>query len=855
MLQYMTVKEANKDCLVFFRLGDFYEMFFEDAVTGSRELELTLTGRDCGLAERAPMCGVPYHAVDTYIARLVQKGYRVAVCEQGEENKGLMARSVTRVVTPGTVTDLTGLEDAARRYLLCVCGGADGYGVAYTDLTTGEVNADVLPRDTRTLNDFLLKIRPAEVICNEFVLAESFALDAVAAETVPPFAARVLWAYEEDNARALVEARLHNVRAYAGRPLALAATGALLAYVDETQKKEVKHLVPPGEGTHAAVLTLDANTRRNLELFEGARDRKKHGSLLWVLDKTATAMGARLLRRWMDSPLCDVAAIDGRLDAVEELVNAALTRDNLRAAFARVRDVERLAGKAGMGNLNPRDCLALRDALSAAPAVLAALAPLTAAASAGIRDAFDPVDDVCALLSAAIDEDAPALTKDGGYIRAGYDDRLDKIRNVGAINKELVARMEADERAHTGIKNLKVGYNRIFGYYIEVNRNQLAQVPLYYQRKQTTATGERFITADLKSLETMILSGEEEALKLEAALFEAVAETVTAAIARLQAFARDIAALDVLSALAVVAAGNGYVRPTLSAADPLKIVDGRHPIVERLTGSRGEYVPNNTLFDDETRVSVITGPNMGGKSTYMRQVALIVYMAHLGSFVPARVAAIPLTDRIFTRVGASDDLASGRSTFMVEMTEVAEILSDATSKSLLVLDEIGRGTGTLDGLSIAWAVMEHVSKEVGAKTLFATHYHELTDLESVLPGVKNYRVAAKETQDGVIFLYKIVRGKADKSFGVEVATLAGLPKAVTDRAKALLSKLEMHNLKKVDGKLSAIAAAQPSLFDYHDTVSRTAQEAVDVLKGLAPDRMTPLEALKLLAELVEKVKT
>ncbi len=861
MSQYLRLKEKYGDCLLFFRLGDFYEMFFEDALTASRELEIVLTGRDCGLEERAPMCGVPYHAVDNYIAKLIDKGYKVALCEQLTDpalSKGLVERDVVRIYTAGTIIEESMLDERANNYIVSLYYFDGGVGLAFSDVSTGGFCVMEFQGEGvhQALLDELVRISPNEIIANDSLFVQE------------PLVKRIQSAYRihcEDSRNfepAKAEARLlrhFNISSLSPfgcdkMALAVPAAGALMAYLEETQKNSLAHIRKISVTRRSLFMALDAATRRNLELtkplhFEGS----KRSTLLYLLDKTETAMGARLLRAWIEQPLQNIDEIEARLDAVGELVSSLQGREALGAALDSIYDIERLCSRIAYGTVNARDCVALRASLAKLPAIMELTGKLRAAPYLRIASRLDAMEDIHALLDEAIVDEPPAGVKDGGIIKTGYDAEVDQLREASSNGKDWIARMEADERAATGIKNLKIGYNRIFGYYIDVTKSYQHLVPYNYQRKQTLAGSERYVTPELKELEETITGAEERLIQLEYELFVRVRETLASCIERLQNDATLIAELDVYCALAGAAFENDYCRPKMLANGAISITDGRHPIVER--GAKDGFVPNNTQLDQkENRLLILTGPNMAGKSTYLRQVALIVLMAHIGSFVPAKKASISVVDRIFTRIGASDNLASGQSTFMVEMSEVAGILNNATPRSLLILDEIGRGTSTFDGLSIAWAVLEYIvdSARCGAKALFATHYHELTELEGRLPGIKNYRISVKEVGDDVIFLRRIVRGSADKSFGVQVARLAGLPDDVIARAKELLAQLEAADINRdIMGTCVKDKEDEQQLTLFG---SPKADDIVETLRVLDVNSLTPMEAMNALYDLHMRAK-
>ncbi len=856
MRQYLDMKDRYPGMILFFRLGDFYEMFFEDAKLVSRELELTLTGKSCGMEERAPMCGVPFHSAETYINRLIEKGYKVAICEQMEDpatTKGLVKRDVVRVVTPGTVIEQSMLEDRRNSYLLSVCLDGNRAGLAFADVSTGEFFAYEIDKAGTRLQDELARISPREIIANAELPAGVTAMP-VSIES------SVHFQYAKAKSALLAHFGVQSLEALGLEEIKLGvrAAGALMKYLQETQKNALEHITTIARYFDRRFMTLDHTARRNLELTETMRSRQKHGSLLGVLDYTCTAMGGRMLRSFIEQPLAVKEEIDRRLDAVSALARADMTADLLREELTQVYDVERLLSKISYRSINAKDCLALRDSLSHVPAIHAAVSGLAQDGMLGeLLDRLAPLDDVVDLLERAINPDAPMLMSDGHYIRDGYSAELDKLREASAHGRQWIAELEAKERELTGIKNLKIQYNKVFGYYIEVTKSNYDQVPYRYTRKQTLANCERYMTPELHEIEESVLGAQEKAVRLEQALFIEIRDRLSAQIPRIQKTAVGLKTLDALLSLAVAAVRNHYVRPEITTDGVLDIENGRHPVVE--AGLRGEeqFVPNSTLMDDQdNRMLIITGPNMAGKSTYMRQVALITLMAHMGSFVPADSARIGIVDRIFTRVGASDDLASGQSTFMVEMNEMAHILRSATKDSLIVLDEIGRGTSTFDGLSIAWAVVEYLvdKAKIGAKTLFATHYHELSELEGRLSGVVNYRISVKEHGEDVIFLRKIERGGADKSFGIHVAHLAGMPRPVIMRAHEILARLEANDV-------SQSSIGQNILDDEPEKKPRQvnlfeapAMDLVEEIRALDVMAMTPIEALNTLFALREKAR-
>lgn len=871
MVHYCQTKCAYKDSILFYRLGDFYEMFFEDAKTVSRELELTLTGKDCGLSERAPMCGIPYHAAETYINRLIDKGYKVAICEQVEDPKtakGIVKREVTRVVTPGTNLNMQELDEGKNNYLMAIVCVGDHFGVSTADITTGDCYVTEIDEE-RKLWDEINKFVPAEIICNDAFLVSGVDVDDLRNRLHISVFALESWYFGDDLCK---QTLLEHFKISSLEGLGLAdydsgviAAGSLFRYLLDTQKNTMEHMNKIIPYTTERYMVIDSSSRRNLELVETLREKQKRGSLLWVLDKTKTAMGARMLRSFVEQPLIDADAINERLDAVTELNMQAMLREEIREYLNPVYDLERLVSRISYRSANPRDLLAFKMSLEMIPHIKNLLANFTSPLLVRINEQMDGLEDLYTLLEASITEDPPLAVKEGGIIREGYNEQVDTYRNSKTQGKSWLAQLEAEEKEKTGIRNLKIKYNKVFGYYLEVTNSFKDLVPEYYTRKQTLTNAERYITPKLKELEDMILGAEDKLFALEYDLFCQVREELAAQIPRIQETAKAIAQLDVYASLSVVAQRNNYVRPTVNTKGVIDIKNGRHPVVEKMINN-DMFIANDTYLDNGSkRVSVITGPNMAGKSTYMRQTALIVLMAQIGSFVPAEKAKIGVVDRIFTRVGASDDLASGQSTFMVEMTEVANILRNATAKSLLILDEIGRGTSTFDGLSIAWAVIEHISntKLLGAKTLFATHYHELTELEGKIPGVNNYCIAVKERGDDIVFLRKIVKGGADKSYGIQVAKLAGVPDSVLDRAKELVDELVHTDITSTFKDLAEnsrktkpqavhydeVDLEQISLFD---TVQD--QDIIEELKNLDITMLTPMDAMNTLYRLQNKLK-
>ncbi len=852
MQHYLSVKEKYPDAVLFYRLGDFYEMFFDDAVKVSKILDLTLTGRDCGLAERAPMCGVPFHAADTYIAKLVAAGEKVAICEQLTEpkpGKGLVERDVIRVVSAGTLIDEGMLDEKVNNYIACVYKEDTCCAVAWTDITTGEFCAQefVGAKSVEDVIGHLLKIGAVEIICNEEALLATKGFKEVRHNLLPPFSCYLPWAFNVKHAEKnlLTQFGAVSLAAYgiAAKEGVISAAGALVEYLRETQKHALTNLNTIKLINREQFMVLDSVAVRNLELVRNNAENKKYGSLLWVLDKTKTAMGARLLYNMLLSPLKSVDQIVYRQQGVAELFNASVARMTIADTLREVKDVERLSGKISNGNFLPRDCVALAASLNALPTLKFQLIGFNSQIVKDVYDGLLDLSDLAELLSAAIAPEPPALMKDGGYIRAGYCQELDELRALTRDSHQIILDMEASERERTGIKTLKIGYNRVFGYYIEISNSLKDKAPAEYIRKQTLTTGERYITEELKVLEEKILTGKERALRLEAKLYDELLRTLFNRIDELKRVSSSIALLDCLVSFATVAKERKYVCPVMKeSGSQMSIVDGRHPVVEAVSKER--FVPNDTLLDNqENRCAIITGPNMAGKSTYMRQVALIAIMAHIGCFVPAKSAEIPVIDRIFTRVGASDNLIFDQSTFMVEMTEVATILLNATCNSLLILDEVGRGTSTFDGLSIAWAVIEFLAEKVRAKTLFATHYHELTQLENSMDGIKNYKITVRELNGAVVFLRKIAKGGANRSFGIEVASLAGVPKEITTRAKSILKALEKKDITK-GGVLEAVEE-EPAV--------RELCEVEKILQDTDVNTLSPMQALLLLSDLKEKV--
>ncbi|MBS4539927.1 DNA mismatch repair protein MutS [Clostridium sp. D2Q-11] len=876
MQQYMDIKNKNKDSVLFFRLGDFYEMFFEDAITASKELEITLTGRECGQKEKAPMCGVPYHSADGYIAKLVSKGYKVAICEQVEdaqEAKGIVKRDIVRIVTPGTITDSKMLDEKDNNYLASAYLSEKGMGISYVDITTGELyttekrNVDFnLIRNSMV--DELAKIKPREVIVNKYLYDTRIVKDIEDKfnSTVNEYHE---WIYNTNESKKVIKNhfKVLNLEGYGlgDSDYSIKSTGALLQYLEETQKTSLKHINNISQYSIDNFMILDINTRRNLEITETIRDKTKKGSLLWVLDKTATSMGARMLKKWIEQPLLNKSLINERLNGIESLINNLILMGDIKENLKEIYDIERLMGRISYGSSNARDMIALKNSINVLPQVRELLIESNCDYFKKLATNIDLLPDIYELINKSIVDDPPISIKDGGIIKKGYNDSLDELITASTEGKKWLSQLETTEKSRTGIKSLKVGFNKVFGYYIEVTKSNLNLVPDNYTRKQTLSNSERYITPELKEMESKILGAEEKSTILEYKLFNEIRDLIRVEIERIQNTARIISNIDALNSLAQVAYKNNYIRPNINDKGIIEIKNGRHPVVEKVLDG-DMFIPNNTLLDKESnRLNVITGPNMAGKSTYMRQVAIINLMAQIGSFVPAEYANISLVDRIFTRVGASDDLSQGQSTFMVEMSEVANILNNSSSDSLVILDEIGRGTSTYDGLSIAWAVIEYIGDKnnIGAKTLFSTHYHELTELEGSLDGVKNYKITVKEDGEDIIFLRKVVRGEADKSYGIEVANLAGVPSQVISRAKMILKELEKSdiNYQDIDKELivheevaldsNSLTASEENQIDMFNFKK---QEIIEMIKDIELINITPLQSMNILNDLINKTK-
>jgi len=839
MQRYIEMKENYKDTILFYRLGDFYEMFFEDAEIVSRELGITLTGKDCGLETRAPMCGVPFHAYENYVAKLIARGYKVAICEQvSPVVKGsLVEREVVRVITPGTVIDESMLEDRSNTYIMSIYQSGDTISFAYTDISTGEFSVGKATQNALNyINDQIVCVSPAEIICNTQMFNNCNNLPVVLKGSSARFSQYYEWVYGLDNAtnEILHHYKLNSLAGYDFDDKdCIKAIGSLLAYLKETQKRDLKHLNLPRYIRDEQYIYLDDNTRRNLELEQRMKDGNKTGSLLWVLDKTNTNAGARLLRKWVNKPLQNIDQINNRLKVVEYLAGNTLLRTSLSKELSKIGDIERLVARIAYGTISPREFNVLASSIIPTMDIKSLLESTSNPEMNEIASKIKDLTNISNAINNFIAEQPPALYKDGGYVREGYNDELDRLRHINQHSRDYITEYEAKERERTGIKNLKVGYNRVFGYYIEVNKQYSELVPYTYVRKQTISNNERYITEELKKYEDEVLNSQDKAIKLEAELYENFKNGLIPYCTDLQKLANIISKIDCFNSLATVAVDNNYCKPKVGENNQLYIKNGRHPVIELLQKKNG-FIENDTNLDDnENRTMILTGPNMAGKSTYMRQVALITLMAHIGSFVPATEANICIVDRIFTRIGASDDLAVGQSTFMVEMVEVSNILTFATNKSLIILDEVGRGTSTHDGMSIASAVVEYLAKTLNCKTLFATHYHELMHLEGRLDGVKNYCISIKEINGELVFLRKIMRGSATRSYGIEVASLAGIPKDVITRAKQILAELEQGENKTSCSNNSAIN---------------------DVLKGIDINTLSPMLAFETLLHLIDMVK-
>ena len=872
MKMYLETKKQHDDCIIFYRLGDFYEMFFDDATTASKEMEITLTGKSCGLEERAPMCGVPYHAVDSYINRLVTKGYKVCIVEQTEDPaqaKGLVKREVVRIVTPGTNLNTAAMDEGKNNYIMSIAYIGGKFGISIADVTTGDYYVTEVTTE-RNVVDEINKFMPSEIICNHSFLMSGMDVDDLKDRLSISVFELEEWYFDEEICSDVLKEHFGMVDlaglGISNMSLGIIASGSLLKYLYETQKNSLSHMTKLIPYSTSTFMILDTSTRRNLELCETLREKQKKGSLLWVLDKTKTAMGARTLRNYIEQPLISKEEIINRQKVIEELNKSMITRDELREYLAPIYDFERLLSKISYRSANPRDLIAFKTSLSMLPHIKNIIMDFKSPLFKDIYNRLDVLEDITTLISESIMDDPPINIKEGGIIRTGYNEEIDRLRNAKTEGKTWLAEMEASEKESTGIKNLKIKYNKVFGYYIEVSNSFKDQVPDYYVRKQTLTNAERYTTDKLKELEDVIMGAEDKLFSLEYNIFTAIRDEIFNQINRIQQTAKAVAQIDVFASLAFVADRNHYVKPKINEKGVIDIKDGRHPVVEKMMPDN-TFIANNTFLDmNNNRLAIITGPNMAGKSTYMRQTALIVLMAQIGSFVPAKYANISICDKIFTRVGASDDLASGQSTFMVEMTEVANILRNATANSLLILDEIGRGTSTFDGLSIAWAVVEHIcdKKLLGAKTLFATHYHELTELEGTLPGVNNYCISVKEQGDDIVFLRKIVAGGADKSYGIQVAKLAGVPESVLNRAKELVNELSNADItvkaKEIAANLQPGNNVLPTINDDLEAHQMTLFDTVredDIIKELQEidlGTMTPIDGLNYLYKLQNQLK-
>ncbi len=862
---YLDLKENYKDAIVLFRLGDFYEMFFDDAIKASRILDITLTGRDCGLEKRAPMCGVPYHAVDSYIAKLIAAGEKVAICEQLSDpktTKGMVDRDVIRVITPGTVIEDNILDEKKNNYIASIYIDNNCAAIAWADVSTGEFNCFELSSNKVLIEDMLVTINPAEIITNSVSFPIVSEIPSIRMGRLPKPYNYIDSAYNYGNAykKLLDSFKTQSLQIFEceGNKPIVSVAGSLMEYISDTQKRALCHINGLKLIKNNNFMFLDTATRRNLEITQNSRDSKRYGSLLWVIDKTKTSMGARMLRNWMDQPLINSKKINARLDGVESLINNNPLRTELVESLKQIKDIERIVSKVAYKSVNPKELRTLGESLAILPQIKAALKTENSTILTKIYNNIDEMRDVSELLLKAIKSDCKTLLREGDFIADGFNVDLDNLRNARANGREILAKIEAEEKASTGIKNLKVGYNKVFGYYIEVTNSSKEKVPYRYVRKQTLANAERYITEELKQVEDMVLGADEKALALELKIFDEIIAVIKENTSALKISANAVAQLDTLISFAEVSLENNYCKPIISTdLDSISIIKGRHPVVEKIIGLN-QFVPNDFIIDKkENRTMIITGPNMAGKSTYMRSVAIITLLAHIGCFVPAESAEIEVTDRIFTRIGASDDLVFGQSTFMMEMTEVATILKNATDKSLLILDEIGRGTSTCDGLSIAWAVIEYVTNNFKTKTLFSTHYHELTELEGMLDGIKNYKIMVREIDGQVIFTHKITRGGANKSFGIEVARLAGIPQTVLDRATTISKKLEQNEILK---DTNSILLDSKNIFEKDDIKQLSffensiSDEIIDILKSIDTDNITPMQALRELSDLKEKVR-
>lgn len=860
MRQYMQVKNKNKDALLFFRLGDFYEMFFEDAKTAARELEIALTQRDCGLEEKAPMCGVPHHVAGTYISRLVDKGYKVAICDQLEDPataKGIVKRDVVKIVTPGTITDSVMIDDKSNNFLVCIYMDSFGVGFSYVDNSTGEMYTTEFISDEESCYRFIVdelgKTNPSEILCNtRFTLNKKYMK--IIKNSINPFINTF------ENINQIDDGLKNNIYTVfktedlgslgiAEKIYSTLSAAKLLEYLYNTQMSSLDHINELIYYEPANYMVMDINTRANLEINETIRSKNKKGALIGIIDETRTAMGGRLLKKWLEQPLIDINQINKRLDVVEFLFNNPMLMDDIRGLLKNIYDIERLSGKISNGNCNGRDFVFLKNSIKELPEIKRLLDSSGNSHLNSLGNKIDTLEDVHSLIEMSILDDAPLTIKEGGLIKSGYSTQLDELRDMGVKGKEWLTDLEMREKNTSGVKNLKIGYNRVTGYYFEVTKSNLANVPDYFIRKQTLANAERYYTEELKDIESKIVGSEEKALDLEYELFQEIRSKIKAEITRLQDVSKQIASLDVLTNFSIVARNNNFVRPSLNNKGVIRIIEGRHPVVEA-TIDNNLFVPNDTLLDTKNHLlQIITGPNMAGKSTYMRQVAIITLLSQIGSFVPAKEADISIVDRIFTRIGASDNLAQGESTFMVEMNEVANIINSATSQSLVILDEVGRGTSTYDGLSIAWAVVEYIVSKIKSKTLFATHYHELTQLQEKYKGIVNLTITAEERGDDIVFLRKIVEGSTNRSYGIQVAKLAGVNKEIISRANEVLQEIEGTHEININGTSNGENLKQLDFLDYKKDYF------VDRVKNIDIHNMTPMEALNTLYSLVEDAKT
>ncbi|WP_416176421.1 DNA mismatch repair protein MutS [Clostridium sp.] len=872
MRQYLDIKEKYKDCIIFFRLGDFYEMFFEDAKLASKELELALTGRDCGLKERAPMCGIPYHSADTYISKLISNGHKIAICEQLEDPalaKGIVKRGIIKILTPGTYTNASFLEENKNNYIasLYIDERKNKFSISFCDVSTGEFNCTDSSLEISTILNEISKYNPNEILIQENIPSNIYnKIDEIFKSSFTKLNNSYFTDY---NFNEILSNQFNNFDSKNFNEFLIKCCGSLLKYIIDTQKTSLSHINKLNYYNIVDYLSIDINSRKNLELTENLREKRKKASLLWVIDKTNTAMGGRQLRRWIERPLINKNEINKRLDAVEELINDISNHEDLKNALKNIYDIERLVGKISSKSVNAKELIFLKNSIEKIPDIKSILSKFKSNLLSNMYKNLDELKDIYDIINTAIPDDPPISLKEGNLIKKGYSAEIDELKDIKSNGKKWIANLEQSERNETGIRSLKIGYNKVFGYFIEVTKSNLNLIPDgRYIRKQTLANSERYITPELKEMEDKILKAEDKLINLEYIEFVKVRESIEKQVDRMQNTSKIISELDCLSSLATVALENNYCKPKINSGDKISIVEGRHPVVEKMLES-GDFVSNDTYLDnDENQMLLITGPNMAGKSTYMRQTALIVILAQIGSFVPAKSASISICDKIFTRIGASDDLASGKSTFMVEMWEVSNILKNATNKSLVLLDEVGRGTSTYDGLSIAWSVIEYIctNKKIKCKTLFATHYHELTKLEGTIPGVKNYSVSVNELNGEVVFLRKIIPGGADQSYGIEVAKLAGLPNSVIDRAKEILKKLEM---KKTGIDVNTIFNSDNNKNTVNNTNEKkrndsaiqmdiTDIEKQNILKEISNINilnMTPMEGFNKLYDIIERVKS